>query len=159
MDVLAPTPIYDGKLFYQGASMDDLIQPPTGLTPAGPWYQLATRSRVQIRPRTFRHSSMVLAYIDTGRWIASCPDCNSANFVWKDDPWFMCLECWNFHVGGRWRAVQFPAAAQELERALLVRPDRANRFSYAVAPGDQTPKHLHAENKEHGLPPRYKGKL
>lgn len=56
------------------------------------------------------------------RWIADCPDCRSAEYVWLDAPVFFCCNCANATVGGRWRLVVLPTSRGEIEALVLARP-------------------------------------
>jgi len=59
-----------------------------------------------------------------GRWIANCPDCNSAQLACATDHRFMCSECANIAIGGLWRPVHWPRDHQELGELISVRADR-----------------------------------
>lgn len=71
--------------------------------------------------------SAVQAFINDSRWVVVCPDCNSAQVVSPDDPRFLCIECVNETIGGRWRPAMFPSNLEALEQALMERPRRINR--------------------------------
>jgi hypothetical protein len=54
--------------------------------------------------------------------MASCPDCNGAEYVDPDDPFFFCLSCGNVTLEGYARRVIFPKNMDEIEVELLKRP-------------------------------------
>lgn len=86
------------------------------------------------------------------RWITDCPEpgCGDASFVWLDSLLYLCANCFNEGLGGRWRRVEVPDAGerQELERVLAHRalPQHRN-----WAPGE-TAEALRAQNAEQGEP-------
>ena len=69
----------------------------------------------------------VIAYINHGRWVADCPNCNGAELLNKDEPRFYCLSCYNEHVGNRFVLVVWPAELEKLEDQLLLRPQLKNQ--------------------------------
>jgi hypothetical protein len=81
------------------------------------------------------------------RWVALCPDCGGAEYVWWDDPRFLCVSCKNAAIGGRFRPLRLPKRRAEIEAALEVRPDPATR---GWEPG-QSVRDLLAENAERGV--------
>lgn len=91
----------------------------------------------------------VAARVNMGRWIADCPDCNGAEFVWLDNPRLWCVGCRNAAIGGAWRAVTLPDAEDRaaIEAALVVRPNPANRNWQAP----ETVAELLAENAAMGV--------
>jgi hypothetical protein len=58
-------------------------------------------------------------------WIVECPvpDCGDASFAWRDEPFYMCPNCWNASIEGKWRPVQFPSKQQQrrIENVLRMR--------------------------------------
>lgn len=64
----------------------------------------------------------VPAYVNQGRWVVDCPDCNNAQLACKTDHRFLCNECGNLAVGRLWRPVTWPAEVPRLERLLERRP-------------------------------------
>jgi hypothetical protein len=84
------------------------------------------------------------------RWITDCPEpgCGDASFVWLDALLYMCANCFNEALGGRWRRVEVPDAGdrRELEGVLAHRalPQHRN-----WAPGE-TAAALRAQNAEQG---------
>lgn len=60
-------------------------------------------------------------YLNHGRWVVDCPDCNGAQLACEDDPRFMCNECANAAAGGLWRAIEWPANRDGIEKAVGVR--------------------------------------
>jgi len=83
------------------------------------------------------------------RWVALCPDCAGAEYVWWDDPRFYCVACQNASIGGRWRPVLLPDDRQAIEAALMARPDPSTRH---CLPGE-TVDDLLAENAAYGVTP------
>jgi len=65
---------------------------------------------------------IVYARVDFGRWLADCPDCNGAEYVDHDDPFFFCLSCGNKAINGNAYTVIFPSNLDEIEDELLQRP-------------------------------------
>jgi hypothetical protein len=91
----------------------------------------------------------VVAVANNGRWIAEC-ECRSAQLIDPDDIRFFCVRCFNANNDGKWRPVTWPLDAEDIEKALLVRPDKANQNWLPT----ETVASLEAENEAHGLPPR-----
>lgn len=89
----------------------------------------------------------VNAYGLTARWIAQCPDCSGAEYVWLEAPRFYCVSCRNVRIGGRWRPVALPDDRDEIEAALLARPDPHTR--HWMPP--ETVADLLAENTRQGV--------
>ena len=89
------------------------------------------------------------------RWIVDCPEpgCGDASFIWLDALLYMCANCFNEALGGRWRRVEVPDAAEreELERILAYRalPQHRNWSP------EETAGALRAQNAEQGesVPP------
>lgn len=90
----------------------------------------------------------VAARVNHNRWIADCPDCPGAEFVWRDGPLVMlCLACLNGGIGHRWRRVLLPPDLPAIEAALLARPLPATR-NWATP---ETVADLLAENAAEGV--------
>ncbi len=90
----------------------------------------------------------VLAEVNHNRWIAPCPDCPGAEFVWRDGPFVMlCLSCFNGGIGHRWRRVTLPDDVGAIEAALLTRPLPDNRNWRA----GETVDELLAQNAAEGV--------
>lgn len=53
-----------------------------------------------------------------GRWIVDCPDCRSAQLACPADHRFMCSECANGAIDGKWRPVIWPKDAADLAELL-----------------------------------------
>ena len=88
----------------------------------------------------------VVAYINEGRWVADCPDCNAGMMLLPGAP-FLCGLCFNVRIGSYSRLVVWPANPAEIEAVLLLRPMAINRN---WRPGE-TVWTLLAENVEHGV--------
>lgn len=96
---------------------------------------------------------MVIAYINHGRWVADCPGwCGNALVVSQADPYFICSECGSVENGGRWYLVVFPDEKNEIEEALLRRPERDGfrAWSRNWHPGESVER-LKFENADMGV--------
>lgn len=58
------------------------------------------------------------AYVNHGRWVVGCPDCNNAQLACRTDKRFLCNECGNVAVSGLWRPVIWPTDAAAIETEL-----------------------------------------
>lgn len=67
-------------------------------------------------------SAATPAYLNHGRWVVDCPDCNGAQLACRTDHRFMCNECGNVVIAGLWRMVSWPADLDAIEAALAGRP-------------------------------------
>ncbi len=94
-------------------------------------------------------SQTIQARINHGRWIAHCPFCAGAEYVFLEHPVFYCQSCWMEAVGGQGLRVIVPSAKARtgIEGELLKRPLVATRN---WSPGE-TVKSLAAENAERGI--------
>ena len=116
--------------------------------PHRPMVERATLSGVRLRPfADSLEDNPVLAEVRWNTWIACCPDCRGAEFVWLDNLLFMCNSCWNGAIGGMWRRVILPPNVAEIEAALMRRPAPENRNWLP----HETVEELLAQNAEHGL--------
>lgn len=70
----------------------------------------------------------VQVYASHGRWVVSCPDCNSAVLAPATDLRFMCVECANAANGGRFRPVVWPDHRADIEWLLEMRPKTAQNW-------------------------------
>lgn len=117
--------------------------------------------------RTDENALAVLAYVNTGRWLAHCttPGCHGVEYVRPDEPIFYCLSCGNRLTGGAAVPVKFPEDRERVEAALLKRPiilgpgatliqqvygSKARGLPRSWEPG-QTAAELEAENEAAGL--------
>lgn len=84
--------------------------------------------------------------VNHGRWIADCPFCSGAQMASFTDPRFLCADCGNINVGGKWIRLVWPGDARGIEVALLVRsePNRNWRPGETIAA-------LRNENAQHGV--------
>lgn len=87
-------------------------------------------------------STATYAVGNHGRWIAECPDCHGAQLTSPDDRRFMCVECGNAAIGGKWRPVIWPKDHAAIGALLDERPRHLANF----AP-DETLKDIRRENK------------
>jgi len=107
---------------------------------------LATRAGVTVPPLDqVATAPPVAARINHNRLLVDCPDCNGAEFVWREQPLLMCCNCWNARVGGLWRAVTLPPDLAHIEAALVERLDPQSRN---WTPGE-TVADLLRENETH----------
>jgi hypothetical protein len=86
-----------------------------------------------------------MARVNWSRWVADCPSphCASALQLYRDQPWFTCLDC------GEVSEIEWPDMIEEIERILLMRP---NPFTRNWEPGE-TLNDLYEQNLEHGVLP------
>lgn len=66
----------------------------------------------------------VEVYVNHGRWVVECPDCNGAQLACRTDPRFMCNECGNVVCGNLWRPVVWPPNSTSIDSMLQNRPVR-----------------------------------
>lgn len=107
----------------------------------------AYRYGVDLKPMHEVDSEPVRAQINHNAWKVCCPDCNGAEYLWIDTPFFMCQSCWNGAVDGRWRRVIVPPNRLAIEAAIRCRPLPENRNWHP----SETIEDLRRENQEHGL--------
>jgi hypothetical protein len=81
-----------------------------------------------------------------GQLIVMC-ECGGAQFVWPEHPIFLCSDCWNKTMNGRFRRVIVPDDLAEIEVVLSRRLDMTNRNWLPT----ETLIDLKRENREHGL--------
>lgn len=114
----------------------------------GPLATLAARAGVQV-PLLTNISDLppISARINHNRWIADCPACGGAEFVWPE-LLMMCAGCWNGSDGHQWRRVTLPEDRTQIEAVLRARPLPANRNWQS----GETVEKLMAENEQQGLP-------
>ena len=92
--------------------------------------------------------SPVEAQIRGNKWVAQCPGCETDfQYIWLDNPLYMCSICWNATTGGIYRAVTLPEGVKEITYLLEKRPVLATRN---WLPG-QVIEELEAENAENGV--------
>lgn len=120
--------------------------PADRLAEAAPSLFWTAKVPMRLDAQTAPDTEAVEVYINEGRWIAGCPDCNGAQLAAREDKRFMCNECANIAVGGLWRPVVWPQAVAAIEEVLEVREDTNANW----LPGE-TVADLLAENVEHGL--------
>ncbi len=86
----------------------------------------------------------VLAYINEGRWVGDCPQCNASMMLMRGAP-FLCANCVNTDLGCQARPLIWPTDDQAEIEALLTVRSIANRN---WTPGESVDL-LRAENIEH----------
>lgn len=136
--------LIDGAQYF-GLALDDYRRserPPRPRQPAGLKFTAAVVG-LNPPPALDRVSKAdpLPARVDHGRWIVDCP-CHAASMVWLDTPLVWCGGCGNAHIFGQWQRVKLPEERAEIEAALIVRPDAANRNWF---PGESV-ENLLAEN-------------
>lgn len=82
-------------------------------------------------------AATIPAYVNHGRWVADCPNCNAGIAVWPENPRALCLGC------GFLYRIAFPDDTQAVEEALA--PRRVEHRHWT--PAGKTPDELHAENE------------
>lgn len=88
-----------------------------------------------------------IAYVNHGRWVADCPSgCGGAMLLDPELP-FMCGECFNAELHGRWRLVDWPANRTEIESWLELRK-LAHTANWSLG---ETIEQLREENRIHGI--------
>ena len=89
----------------------------------------------------------IVAQVNDGRWIVYCPspDCAGAEFAWEEGE-FMCMSCFNAHVGHCFLPSRFPDERLEIEGILNMRPSMYNRHWYI----HESLSDLRHQNVEHG---------
>ena len=88
-----------------------------------------------LRPRfdlPVRAQPTAEAFVVSGVWVAQCPGCAGAEYLWGEDDWFVCCSCGNAQYGGERLAVYFTAPAQAVMAELAKRERVEHRIS---APG------------------------
>lgn len=87
-------------------------------------------------------STAVNAVVSHKRWVVACPDCMGAQLTAPQDRRFMCVDCGNVAVGGKWRPVLWPKEFAEIGSLLDGRAPNVAHWS----PGE-TLADLRQENK------------
>lgn len=86
--------------------------------------------------------SAVPVVANQARWVVECPACHGAQLASPSDRRFMCDNCGNLAVGGKWRPVTWPPDPDAIAAVLADRPAENRNW----LPGE-TVKALRAENK------------
>jgi hypothetical protein len=84
--------------------------------------------------------------VNHGRWVVDCPVCLSAQLASFTEQRFLCAECGNVSVGGKWLSIVWPPDAVAIENALVIRPTENRNW----LPGE-TVADLRRENTGHGI--------
>lgn len=66
-----------------------------------------------------RHAVPVVA--NHGRWVVTCPDCHGALLAHPADPRFLCVDCGNAAIGGKYRPVTWPKQHERIGEILDAR--------------------------------------
>ena len=119
-------------------------------------YQAWLRKQAEVKGIVFQPQDILaidkvtpkaVAYVNHGRWVADCPDrCGGAMLLDPNLP-YMCGECFNIIIGGKWRLIQWPTDRLEIEMVLDKRPFSINRNWWPV----ETVDDLKRENRDHGV--------
>jgi hypothetical protein len=100
------------------------------------------------KPAGVAKGPFVFAFVNHGRWIGRCPFCRSALLVSFTRPLFFCAGgCYCEASGYQELPVIFPAAKNEIERLLSLRPSSVNR-SWSI---DETVRDLERDNRKRGI--------
>lgn len=108
----------------------------------------ASKAAGLAEPRMAPKSEAIEAYVNEGRWVVECPDCAGAQLACLTDPRFMCCECGNVVVDGRWRPVLLPAARTREAIGKILEPRLT--LNQHWRPGE-TVADLKRENREHDV--------
>lgn len=79
-----------------------------------------------------------LVQLNHGRWVAMCPDCNSAQYASQTDPRMLCVECGNVKLKGKWRPLAWPSNRAAIETAVQGRPPINQNWLPGEKVGDLT---------------------
>jgi hypothetical protein len=129
-------PILDGRMKF-GCDIDTFYKKPEIAA------MLARRGvlRPPLPEDIATHAAPAVAFVEpyqgVARWIARCPDCTGAEYVWADTPRFLCAQCANRGIGHLWRRVEMPADRRRIERMLNARADPETRVWYPHENADQ----------------------
>lgn len=121
----------DWATYWQGPSRQDAarlgiaIPPPDAVAPAPP----------------------AVARLNKNRWLANCPDCSGAEYVWLEQLLFLCQSCWNETIGHQWRRVTLPRNLAAIERLVSHRRLEHRNWEPGETLGD-----LRRDNRLHDLP-------
>jgi hypothetical protein len=89
--------------------------------------QLAKRLGMPVPPLTDVSDAKPLpAFVHHDRWVAQC-ECGDVQFVWLEQPLFLCSNCWNKSSDYRWRRVSVPKNAATIDAILGHRRDYRDR--------------------------------
>jgi hypothetical protein len=126
---------------------DDCIQGPcegmahAGVTDADS-YRGVHRKALEVKGQaTTENNTPINAYINHGRWVVNCPECNGAGLASRTIKVSCCFDC-----GAVFTQVVFPRLAPTIEQTLLKRPDIASR-NWTT----ESIMELVQENKNHGV--------
>lgn len=86
------------------------------------WYEERAQRRLP-RPTGTVLGVRLYAQINHGRWVACCPECNSAQITTPADPRMYCVEC----LSG-WFVVVFPTDTTAAERSIEQQPVREQNW-------------------------------
>jgi hypothetical protein len=136
-----PVPILENKLRFKTADTGYRgRRPPAERAPRHTKIPILTQ---QMAPAPLK----VVARVNHGRWIVDCPFCTGAQLASPTDRRFLCADCGNVNIDGKWITVTWPSDAETIEATLAVRP-RENRNWRP----DESIADLRRENVEHDLP-------
>lgn len=98
--------------------------PDDHLAEAAPLFYWSAPAPLRLDAPVAGKDDAIEVYLNEDRWIAECPDCHSAQLAAREDPRFLCHECANESIGGKWRRVIWPGARDldRIEAAVAERP-------------------------------------
>lgn len=130
--------LIDGQSFFN-KSFEKYLSSPT-------WIKVARQQGIRAPSEIANiEDNPTYAHISHSRIVADCPNCNNAEFVWRDGPHVMaCANCGNADIQNKLRQVIIPDILNMIEGALLRRPNPATRNWF---PGE-TLEQLETENEE-----------
>jgi hypothetical protein len=89
--------------------------------------RFAQRLGMRVPPLTeVSDAEPLAAFVHHDRWVARC-ECGDIQFVWLEQPLFLCSNCWNKASGYKWRRVTVPKQAERIEAILGHRRDHRDR--------------------------------
>ena len=103
------------------------------------------KERSLISKRQIYQGEPLKARIEYSRYLADCPNCNSAEYAFEDKLFF-CSQCLNSDIQGKVRKVKMPKDRKEIETILGKRPIK-NRHWFST----ETIEDLEKENTFHGM--------
>jgi hypothetical protein len=105
----------------------EALRPPPHTWPAY-LYSAESRRGFYAPPQGTRDQPTVYARVNHGRWQTACPFCSTVQDASPADRWLYCAICHNGAVDGASVPVAWPDDKDEIERLLLQRPLRDNRY-------------------------------
>lgn len=111
------------------------------------WNETARRRGIQapsISDNNVSDENPTEAHISHGRLLASCTNCNNAEYVWLKGPYLMiCANCGNSDIEGKLRRVYMSPDLDDIIELLLERPNPENQNWFP----NESPDDLRKENE------------